>query len=89
MPKPIPKHPQQPLVIVDGVVRFKSNPLIKALLMEFRGGLNRLSIISQDSEHWHQLLQLTGYSVDGYCDYESVTKDEVTSLMDQVGKLVG
>lgn len=66
-------HPIQPVVVVDGVTRFQSNPLIKYLLSN--GGIHQddLCILYQTEDgytkdDYQQLMQLIGYSVCGYRD---------------------
>lgn len=66
-------HPRQPLVLKDGVVRFKENPLVVRLLelCEAHGicDLNKLALMRGFSDDDRsQFAQLLGTSVDGYWD---------------------
>ena len=62
------------VVIVDGVRRYRRNPLVCVLLDAAREGIpmdmNKLGFLSQcgcgTAEDWNELLQLLGYSECGY-----------------------
>lgn len=66
------KHPIQNVHIDDnGIRRFVENELIRRLVDAYPGGLNSLIIQAKDRgkdglEDYDQLLQLIGYSVDGF-----------------------
>lgn len=70
------QHPQQPIGWAEeGVVRFKGNAIVRALLDRCGADgydLNQICVGAQDgtypAEDYAQLMQLLGYSVDGYCD---------------------
>lgn len=73
------KHPMQPIVLVDGIARFKDNRLVRFLIDQY--GLNQLHMRCSDAtqDDWNQLAQLIGYSVSGfgdlsYADHETVAK---------------
>ena len=65
-------HPQQEIVLVDGIKRFRENKLISRLVEEARSsghhltGLNYIATVDASREDRAQLAQLIGYSVDGY-----------------------
>lgn len=73
-----PRHPPQPVVMIDGVARFKANAIVEYLLGVARRngfGLNELAGVGTfapgkpfSREDWSQFAQLIGYSVSGYCD---------------------
>ena len=60
--------------MVDNVARFKANSIVKWMLdvLESEGtDLNRIKGAfnrTRDKDDYQQLMQLIGYSVDGYCD---------------------
>lgn len=76
------KNPIQPLAKdATGVLRFKENALVRALLDHGRAtgfGLNELARKFRTSEHaddWQQLAQLIGYSLSGYGELSYVSDD--------------
>lgn len=76
------KNPIQPLEKdAQGVLRFKENILIRALLDHGRAtglGLNELALKFNKPEHvddWQQLAQLIGYSLSGYGELSYVNDD--------------
>ncbi len=69
--KPAP-HPMQPLVLDDGVVRFKSNAIVRFLLDHGGYDLNRLALLHFTDEDRAQFAQLIGYSVSGWGDLSYV-----------------
>lgn len=61
------RHPIQPLVDDgDGVLRFKSNAIVKALLDTGKLTMNDLAVLNFTDEDREQFAQLIGYSVDGF-----------------------
>ena len=64
------KNPRQPIVITDdGVVRFKYNSIVSELLKRCSANgftLNEIARGGFDPDDYDQLMQLIGYSVDGY-----------------------
>lgn len=60
--------PMQPIVMVNGVARFKENVLVRYLLDHGGIDLNRLALVKCSREDRAQLAQLIGYSVSGYGD---------------------
>lgn len=64
-----PMHPMQPIVLVDGIARFKSNPIVRFLLAAGPFDMNQIACLEGVTEDDHQqFAQLIGYSVDGYAD---------------------
>ena len=82
-------HPIQPIVVVEGIHRFKKNNIVRFLLDRFLvdgGGLNKLYSMYHDTnphgftqDDFIQLNQLIGYSVGGFCDL-SIVPDEYKDL---------
>lgn len=73
------KLPMQPLVIdAHGTLRFKENPIVRALLdyaTEHGYGLNEIAMEELDAEDQMQLAQLIGYSLSGYGTLSFVTDE--------------
>lgn len=76
------KNPIQPLAKDEkGVLRFKENTLVRALLDHGQAtgfGLNELACKFCTPEHaddWQQLAQLIGYSLSGYGELSYVSDD--------------
>jgi hypothetical protein len=70
------EHPDQPIEMVDGVARFKRNPIVDFLLKMGPFDLNQISHMLYENSNWTvddytQLMQLIGYSVSGYGDLSS------------------
>ena len=61
------RHPIQPLELVDGILRFKSNAIVKYILASHPTvDLNALAHLDFSKEDWEQFAQLTGGSF-SYC----------------------
>ena len=76
------KTPMQPVVFdPHGVVRFKANPLVKALLEAASEGrhltMNDLACMGFSKEDRAQFAQLIGYSVAGYGDLSYASPESV------------
>ena len=76
------KNPIQPLAKdTKGVLRFKENTLVRALLDHGQAtglGLNDLACMFSTPEYaddWQQLAQLIGYSLSGYGELSYVSDD--------------
>lgn len=73
-------HPRQPVVMVDGVARFKKNNIVRYLLDSATEGrkvdLNDIALMlgcgknGFTKDDYTQLMQLIGYSVSGAGDLE-------------------
>jgi hypothetical protein len=77
-------HPMQQIVIADdGVIRFRANAAVRALLNAAREGrrcnLNDLAMMELPPEDHMQLAQLIGYSVSGYGDLSYVSKKSLAA----------
>lgn len=59
-------HPSQPLILEDGVVRFKRNAIVRFLLDHGGYDMNRLALLHFTDEDRAQFAQLIGYSVCGW-----------------------
>jgi len=74
--------PARPVVLVDGVERYKANPIIRFLLDEATAGrqcdLNRIWTSGFSRADLQEFYQLIGYSVSGYGDVFSSLDDEGT-----------
>lgn len=90
------KHPIQPLVIDEnGVLRFKSNAIIKWLLDEGPFDLNKIAVKHFSVEDREQFAQLIGYSLNGFGEldyvrnetYETATKMSVTGLTEDRARI--
>ena len=66
------RHPQQPLEMVQDVVRFKKNKIVEYLLDNGGMDMNHLAIQDFSDEDRRQFAQLIGYSVSGYGDLNYV-----------------
>ncbi len=81
------KHPVQPLEMVEGILRFKQNKIIRKLLdfsSEHGYSLNEIAKEYHDDEDYVQLMQLIGYSVVGNCDLNCVSDEEYERVNKQV-----
>lgn len=68
-PEPAYRHPMQPLYLdVHGVVRFRPNKIVRALLEQGRFDMNEVARMSPDPVDHMQLAQIIGYSVSGFGD---------------------
>jgi hypothetical protein len=83
------KHPMQKIVIAaDGVIRFTPNKIVEALLEKWPGGLNDLAVrFHKSREDYEQLTMLIGYSVSGFGDLSTSSKERVRSA-DRVAKRI-
>lgn len=69
----MPRHPVQPLVMLDGVKRFKENAIVRHLLDSGSLDLNRLACLPFSQEDREQFAQLIGYSLAGFGELSYVT----------------
>ncbi|TPN03791.1 hypothetical protein FJ973_29550 [Mesorhizobium sp. B2-1-3] len=81
MPKA--KHPMQPIVWVNGNLRFKENAILRWAVDSGKLSLNEIALeaatqgFSKDDQM--QLAQLIGYSVSGYGDLPYASKQSVAA----------
>lgn len=65
--KKAPEHPIQPLSVDDnGVLRFKSNAIVRFLLDAGPFNMNTLALMDFSREDREQFAQLIGYSLSGF-----------------------
>lgn len=70
-------HPRQPIEKdQNGVLRFKSNAIVRALLDTGKLNMNDLAVLPFSVEDRCQFAQLIGYSVSGYGDLSYVSAEE-------------
>ncbi|BAG41512.1 hypothetical protein [Ralstonia phage phiRSL1] len=82
-----PKHPQQPVVLSNGVARFKENAIICHLFESGKLDLNELARMEFSAEDRMQIAQLLGYSLVGYSDLSYATDESVEAAYKQAKKL--
>ena len=71
-------HPMQPIEkYTDGVLRFKRNAIICYLKSNGLIDLNAIALIDFSNEDRQQLMQLLGYSIDGYADLFGINTDDL------------
>ena len=71
------KLPDQPQVMVDGILRFRKNRLVEFLLDAGPFDMNALACLPEiTDEEYAQFAQLIGYSWDGYHDLSYAHKVE-------------
>jgi hypothetical protein len=78
-------YPLQPLVTVDGVLRFKENGLVQHLLKHGGLTLNDLAQLDVPDEDRAQFAQLIGYSLSGFGELSYVS-DELYAVASDVHK---
>ena len=76
------EHPIQPLVIKDGVLRFKENAIVSFLLAAGPNDMNKLALMNFSEEDRQQFAQLIGYSLSGYSELSYVI-DEAYAAAEQ------
>ena len=81
MPKK--KHPCQPLVKKDGVLRFKSNSIVRLLLNAGPFDMNKLAIMNFPREDRVQFAQLIGYSLSGFGELQYVTDGDFSRAQEE------
>ncbi len=87
------KHPIQPVVVVDGVHRFKENKIVRFLLEDGPFDMNDLAIRACQGqfsdEDQEQFAQLIGYSVSGACDLSYVSNRVANRGLRESKRLAG
>lgn len=86
----LPPHPDQPIYIPtdtpdDRRPRFRGNKIVEFLLRAGPFDLNQLCMMPWDPEDYTQLMQLIGYSVDGYGEL-STSPPEKVALFDAIAE---
>lgn len=69
------KHPMQPVEMVDKVLRFKENAIVRHLLDNGGIDLNKIARLNFTDEDREQFAQLIGYSVSGYHELSYVSDE--------------
>jgi hypothetical protein len=82
-------HPMQPVILDDaGVVRFKKNKIVCALLDTGKLNMNDLAVLDFPEEDRIQFAQLIGYSVSGAGDLRYMPADLIAEADKQAEKLL-
>lgn len=68
-----PPHPVQPLILDDGIIRFKRNAIVRYLLDAGPFNLNQLALMPFTDEDREQFAQLIGYSLSGFGELSYVS----------------
>jgi len=66
-------HPTQPVVVVNGVKRFKENAIVRFLLNNGGYDMNKLAMLQFSDEDREQFAQLIGYSLGGFSELSYVS----------------
>jgi hypothetical protein len=69
--------PMQPIVLVDGIVRFKRNAVVDWLLCNGYIDLNKIPTWNLPVEDVEQFWQLLGYSVSGYGELSFIREETI------------
>lgn len=88
-------HPSQPIGWSDGVIRFKPNPIVVALLEDSmeRGRIDMATIRIWATEGWAttedlvQFVQLLGYSVSSMADLDYVPQHMLVDIDREADKV--
>lgn len=87
----MPNHPMQPVILEEGVPRFKKNAIVRALIdiCTMRGimDMNAIAVLPFSDEDRVQFAQLIGYSVRGAGDL-SYMPEELIAEADMQAKLL-
>lgn len=77
-----PKHPMQPIIWKNNIIRFKENKLVRMLLEHSsKTGLDLNTLTEKTyykpsyKEDWNQFAQLIGYSVSGFSELNYANKN--------------
>lgn len=84
----MPNHPMQPVVLVDGVARFKQNAIVRALLDIGPLDMNKLACLPFSDEDREQFAQLIGYSVSGAGDLSYMRAGVISQADKQAEELL-
>ena len=70
----MPPHPMQPVIRDEnGIHRFRANKIVEYLLDNGGIDMNHIAATKFPKEDRMQFLQLIGFSVCGYCEFECVS----------------
>lgn len=76
------QYPMQPIVLVDGVARFRENNIIRCMLDVGPFDMNQLAVMDFTDVDREQFAQLIGYSVSGAGDLDYMS-DELIAMADK------
>ena len=80
------RTPMQPLIWSEGVLRFKPNAVVRYLLDHGGLDMNTLAGLPFSNEDRRQFLQLIGYSLSGYGEYDYVSDEDYSRAEQQAPK---
>lgn len=86
------RQPMQPIVVADGIVRFKKNQIVSDMLeicQKHGLDLNEIAIRDYEKDDRSQLMQLIGYSVDGYATLSCSCAKHVMRADEKAKSLLG
>lgn len=78
-----PKHPVQPLVYDEDVIRFKKNSIVAFLLDAGPFDMNQLALMPFSNEDREQFAQLIGYSLSGFGELSYVSDETYDRAAEQ------
>jgi hypothetical protein len=84
----VTKYPMQPIVEVDGIIRFKENAIVSFLLDNGGIDMNKISALGFSQEDRVQFAQLIGYSLSGFHEL-SYVPDDIALLASRIAKEAG
>lgn len=64
----------------NGVIRFRRNDIVRALLDTGKLNMNDLALRPFSDEDRRQFAQLIGYSISGYCDLSYVSEADADAV---------
>jgi len=64
----------------NGVIRFRRNDIVRALLDTGKLNMNDLALLPFSDEDRRQFAQLIGYSISGYCDLSYVSEADADAV---------
>jgi len=75
------EHPMQDIEKdTNGVIRFRRNDIVRALLDTGKLNMNDLALLPFSDEDRRQFAQLIGYSISGYCDLSYVSEADADAV---------
>jgi hypothetical protein len=77
--------PQQPIVMADGVLRFRKNAVLRWLVDQGHVDLNKIDFAAFDGADVAQFYQLFGYSVSAFGGLDFIP-DELVDSADRAAK---
>lgn len=84
----LPPHPDQPIYLdSDGRARFRENKIVRFLLNAGPFDLNQICQMPWDPEDYTHLMQLIGYSIDGYGELSTSPAERVIRADEIAAKL--